>query len=189
MYVPTQSNYSARAKIVVRTASDPRAVAAEVERAARELDKDVPVFNLETMSEHIASSLWQQRMTAKWILAFSLLAMMLAAVGLYTVVAESVAQRTREVGIRIALGAKPHAVARLIVLEGMRVTGLGLAVGVPAALGFQILLRRMIAGMGSGDPVSFVAIALLLTAILLLASWIPARRAASVDPMEALRSE
>jgi predicted permease len=189
MYVPMQSNYDGRAKIVVRTASDPRAVVADVERAARELDKDVPVFNVETMTEHTAASLWQQRMAANWIATFSLLAMILATVGLYTVVAQSVAERTREVGIRMALGARPQAVARLIVMEGMRVAVLGLALGIPAAFGFQRLLRRMISGIGSEDPASFVAIALLLTGILLLASWIPARRAANVDPIEALRCE
>jgi putative ABC transport system permease protein len=184
-----QSNYDGRAKIVVRTASDPRAVAADVERAARELDKDVPIFNMETMTDHIASSLWQQRMAANWISTFSLMAIILSAVGLYTVVARSVAQRTREVGIRMALGAKPQAVAMLIVLEGMQVAVLGLALGIPAAFGFQRMLRRMISGIGSQDPVSFLAIAMLVTGVLLLASWIPARRAAHVDPMEALRSE
>ncbi|HTB12229.1 MAG TPA: ABC transporter permease [Bryobacteraceae bacterium] len=189
IYVPMQSNYDGRAKIVVRTASDPRAVAADVERAARELDKDVPLFNMETMTDHIASSLWQQRMAANWITTFSLMAIILAAVGLYTVVARSVAQRTREVGIRMALGAKPQAVARLIVLEGMQVAVLGLALGIPAGFGFHRMLRRMISGIGSEDPVSVIAIAILVTGVLLLASWIPARRAAHVDPMEVLRAE
>jgi putative ABC transport system permease protein len=189
MYVPLRDNYDSRAKIIVRTSSDPRTVVTDVERAAREVDKDVPVYNVETMAEHTAGSLWQQRMAANWIAVFSLLAMILAALGLYSVVAQSVAQRTREVGIRMALGAKPSAVARLILIEGMRLALFGLALGIPAALGFHGLFRRMISGIGNYDPASFISIAALLAVVLLIASWVPARRAARVDPMEALRSE
>jgi putative ABC transport system permease protein len=189
MYVPFGDNYDARAKLTVRTVSNPSAVVADVERAASQVDKDIPIYNIETMAEHTAASLWQQRMAANWIAVFSLLAMILTVVGLYSVVAQAVVHRTREMGIRVALGARPGAVARLIVAEGMRLALFGLALGIPAALGFHRLLRRMIVGMGSNDPAGFASIALLLAAILVIASWIPARRAARVDPMEALRCE
>jgi putative ABC transport system permease protein len=189
MYVAVQDNDSARGQLIVRTSAYPRAIVADVERAVRQVDRDVPVFNVQTMAEHTAASLWQQRMASAWIASFSLLAMVLAAVGLYTVIAQSVAQRTREVGIRMALGAKPRAVEKLIVGEGLRLVALGMAAGVPASLAFQMMLRRMVVGTGAKDPASFLFIACILTAILLMACWFPARRAARIDPIEALRCE
>ncbi len=189
MYVPRKDNFDGRAKIVVRTVSNPRGVLAEVERAAREVDHDVPIFNAETMADHVASSLWQQRMAANWIAAFSLLAMALAAVGLYSVVAQAVAQRTREVGIRMALGARPEAVTREIAGEGMRIALYGVMAGIPAALGFHKILRGMIEGIGASGIPGFAATSVFLAAILLIACWIPARRAARIDPIEALRCE
>lgn len=189
MYVSMRDNYDARARIVARTTSDPRAVVADVERAAREAAGDAPVYNVETMAEHTAASLWQQRMAANWIAAFSILAMILATVGLYSLIAQTVAQRIREVGIRMALGAKPQEVTRLIVGEGMRLTAFGMAAGIPAAFGFHRWLSSMILGVGRNDLANLVSIAIGLAAVLLLASWIPARRAARVDPIQALRCE
>jgi hypothetical protein len=115
MYVPLLAEYDSRTHIVVRTASDPASVIAEIDHVARNIDPDVPIYDLETMAEHTAESLWQQRTAAGWIGAFSLIAVILAGVGLYAVIAQSVAQRTREVGIRMALGAAPGSVSRLVI--------------------------------------------------------------------------
>ena len=137
--------------------------------------------------EHSSDSLWQQRMAASWIGAFSLMALLVAAVGLYAVIAQSVAQRTREVGIRIALGADRRSVAALVIKQGMLLALAGISVGVPAAIGFNRLVRRYLAGIDGSDPLSLAAISTLLVLVMLGACWIPARRATRIDPMQALR--
>jgi ABC-type antimicrobial peptide transport system permease subunit len=133
--------------------------------------------------------LWQQRTAASWIGAFSLLALMLAAVGLYGVIAQSVAQRTRELGIRMALGAAPKSVARLVLREGMTLAVMGTALGVPAALAAERMMRRMMEGIGGTDISILIGVGVLLSVVTLAACWIPARRAARVDPLVALRYE
>jgi predicted permease len=189
MYAPVLQNYDGRITVVVRTAGDPRGAIADLQRVLSDADKDLAGFAPQTMSEHIAESLWQQRMAASWIGAFSLMALIVAAVGLYAVIAQSVAQRTREVGIRMALGAAPGSVAGLVVREGILLAVAGLVIGVPVALGFAGVVRRSVAGVSDMEPVSFAGIALLLAAVMLAACWVPAHRAARVNPIEALRCE
>jgi putative ABC transport system permease protein len=183
-----QANPS-RTHIVVRTASDPAGVTFEIERAARSIDKDVPVYNSETISQHTAESLWQQRTAASWIGAFSLIALVLAAVGLYSVIAQSVAQRTREVGIRMALGGEPGSVARMVIREGMTMALIGMAVGVPAAIASGRIMRRLVTGIGGADLPILAMTGGVLAMVTLVACWLPARRAARVDPLIALRYE
>jgi putative ABC transport system permease protein len=189
MYSPVFSDYDSRTHIVVRTASDPVGVLAEVESMARSIDKDVPIYRPETMAVHTSESLWQQRTAASWIGAFSLMALFLAAVGLYGVIAQSVAQRTRELGIRMALGSAPASVSRLVIREGMTLALVGTALGLPAALASQRIMRRLLAGINGADLPIFLSIAVALALVMLAASWIPARRAARVDPLVALRYE
>jgi len=189
MYLSALSEYDSRTHIVVRTASDPSSTLAEIERVVREIDKDVPVFHPETMSQHAADSLWQQRMAASWISVFSLMALVLAAIGLYGVIAQSVAQRTREVGIRIALGAAPASVSRLVIREGMTLALAGMMLGIPTSLALGRAMARFLAGIGGTTPSTMAGVAILLAAVMLLACWIPARRAARVDPIDALRCE
>jgi ABC-type antimicrobial peptide transport system permease subunit len=126
-------------------------------------------------------------MAATWLGAFSLMALLAAVVGLYAVIAQSVAQRTREVGIRMALGASSRTVAALVIKQGMLLAAAGISVGVPAAIGFNSLVRRYLAGIEGGNTLALAAISLLLMLVMLGACWIPARRAARIDPMEALR--
>jgi predicted permease len=173
----------------VMTPGAPENVLADIERVARSIDKDVPIYRPETMAAHTADSLWQQRMAASWIGAFSLLALILAAVGLYGVIAQSVAQRTRELGIRMALGAAPASVSRLVLREGMTLALAGTLVGVPAALASERIMRRMLEGIGGAGLPMLTGVAILLALVTIAASWIPARRAARVDPVVALRYE
>lgn len=188
MYVPVFQEYDGRARIVVRTMSDSAAGIAMIQRAVAATDKNIAVYASETGSQHSADSLWQQRMAASWIAAFGSMALLLAAIGLHAVVAQSVAQRTREVGIRIALGASPRSVAALVVKQGMLLALAGVAMGVPAALAFNRLVESRAAAIGGSDPWILVAIAVLLMSVMLASCWIPARRAARIDPMQALRS-
>lgn len=189
LYVPIFQEYDGRTRVVVRTASDPSAGIAAIQRAVSATDKNVAVYSAQTGAEHSSGSLWQQRMAAGWIGAFSVMALLLAAVGLYAVIAQSVAQRTREVGIRVALGANRRSVIGLVIKQGMWLALTGILVGVPAAIGVNRLLRNRLAGIEGSDPVVLLAISALLVLVMLAACWIPARRAARIHPVEALRSE
>jgi predicted permease len=189
MYVPVFQEYDGRTHVVVRTASDTHAGIAMIQRAVAATDKNVAVYAAQTGREHSADSLWQQRMAASWIGAFSFMALLLAAVGLYAVIAQSVAQRTREVGIRIALGANRRSVAALVIKQGLLLALAGISIGVPAAIGFNSLVRRYLAGIEGSGPLSLIAISMLLVVVMLAACWVPARRAARIDPMHALRCE
>jgi putative ABC transport system permease protein len=172
---------------VVRTTSGNNVGLAVIQRAVAATDKSVAVYSAQTGVQHSADSLWQQRMAATWIGAFSLMALLAAVVGLYAVIAQSVAQRTREVGIRMALGASSRSVAALVIQQGMLLALAGILLGVPAAIGFNSLVRRYLAGIEGGNALALAAISLLLMLVMLGACWIPARRAARIDPMEALR--
>jgi len=189
LYVPILQEFDGRAWVVVRTASDPHAGIAEIQRALAATDKRVAASFAQTGPEHSADSLWQQRLAADWIGAFSLMALLLAAVGLYAVIAQSVDQRTREVGIRMALGADRRSVAALIVRQGLRLSLAGISIGFPAAVGFNALERRYLAGLEGRGLVSLAAISALIVFVMLAACWVPARRAARIDPIEALRTE
>ncbi len=189
MYIPLLQEYDGRMRVVIRSASGEEAGITTIQRAVAAIDKNVAVYAVQTGREHSADSLWQQRMATTWIGAFSLMALLLAAIGLYAVIAQSVAQRTREVGIRMALGANGRSVAALVIRQGLLLSLAGIFAGVPAAIGFNILVRRYLAGIAGSDPVSMIAISVVLVLVMLAACWLPARRAARIDPMEALRSE
>ena len=187
MYIPLAQEYDGRVRVVVRTLSGHRDGIAMIQRAAAATDKSVAIYAAETGAQHSADSLWQQRMAATWIGAFSFMALLLAAVGLYAVIAQSVAQRTREVGIRIALGASRRSVATLVIKQGMLLAVAGIAIGIPGAAGFNGVVRRYLAGIEGRDPIGLAAISMLLVLVMLGACWIPARRATRIDPMQALR--
>jgi putative ABC transport system permease protein len=153
------------------------------------VDKDVPVFEVQTTEQALAQASADTRSLTVLMTAFALLALMLAAVGIYAVVAYSVTQRTHEIGVRLALGARPGDVFRLVVGQGMLPIFIGLGAGIVAALALSRLLASLLYGIRPSDPLTFAAVSVLLTVVALAASYIPARRATKVDPMVALRYE
>ncbi len=173
----------------VRAAGDPRAMLGAVRSVVRELDATLPVLEVRTLAQHVTNNLVTQRLPAQMLGVLAPLALALSAIGLYAVIAYSLAQRTREIGVRLALGSSPGDVIGLMVWQGLRVVLAGIALGWPAALLAGWLLRRVFVGVPFGTPVIYAGVPLLLLAVAALACWLPARRAAGVDPLVALRTE
>jgi predicted permease len=188
-YVPLAQNHETGMALHVRTTANPSSVAGAVRREIQSLDQNLPVTNLQPMNEVVGSSLFAARMGAVLLATFGLLALLLAAVGLYGVMSYTVSRRTREIGIRMALGAQSGSVLRLVLNEGLRLVGSGVAAGLLIAAGATRLLASFLYGVNPLDATTFVAIPLVLALVALLASYLPARRAAKVDPMIALRYE
>jgi predicted permease len=177
------------AHFALRTAGEPLAVVSAVRRVVSELDSNLPVFDVRTQKQRIERLLFNERLLARLASLFGLLALLLASIGLYGLLAYEVAQRTREIGIRVALGAQRRDVRRLVGVQGLVLLGVGGAAGILAALGLGGSLASFLYGVRPADPVTLFGVFALLLAVGLLASWIPARRAARVDPMVALRCE
>jgi putative ABC transport system permease protein len=175
--------------VVVRTAGDPLSVAGPAREAVRSLDPNLPVASVRTMDLVVADATARSRMSSYLLGAFAALALVLAAIGLYGVIAYGVAQRRGEIGVRVALGADHGAILGLIVRQGMRLTAAGLALGVAGALVLTRLLRSLLFGVTATDPATFLAVPLVLGAVALLASYLPASRAARTDPAIALRAQ
>jgi predicted permease len=173
---------------VVRTAGDPAAFAQVVRSAVWAIDGTLPVTRVQSMDHVRSTATAREQFTLLLVALFAALALVLAAVGLYGVVAYTVAQRTRELGIRVALGAKPADVVRLVLGLGGRLVLGGLALGTAAALALSQLMSTMLFGIGARDPLTFAAVALLLAAVSMIACYIPARRAMHVDPAITLRA-
>ncbi len=153
------------------------------------IDKDQPIDNVRTMTELVASSVGQRRLSVQLLAGFSGVALLLAAIGLYGVLAYNVTQRRQEIGIRMALGAQRWDVLSLVVGHGMRLTLLGVGIGVVAALALTRAMSSLLYEVKPTDPITLSGVCLLLSGVALLACWLPARRAARVDPMVALRYE
>jgi putative ABC transport system permease protein len=175
--------------LVIRTDADPASLAGAVRRAAREVSADVPVTSVRAMTEVIADSLGQSRFNTILMSVFAAVALLLAVIGIYGLMAYSVAQRGREIGIRKALGAQNRDVLKLVVAQGMKLALAGVCIGLAAAFGLTRLMKTLLFGVSATDPLTFVVIALSLVGVALLACWIPARRATNVDPMIALRCD
>jgi putative ABC transport system permease protein len=189
MYFPFRQSPMPYMTLVVRTSGDAAGLADTVRRVVAEIDPDQPVTGVATMDEVLADSLARRRFTMVLLGVFAAIGMLMAAVGLYGVMSFFVAQRTHEIGIRLALGARPGDVVRLVVNEGLRLVAAGLVIGALGALGLTRLIGALIHGVSAADPPSFVLAAALLVAAGLLASYVPARRAVRVEPMSVLRSE
>lgn len=175
--------------LVVRTATSPAGIASAVANAVHQVDPEIPLRDILTMDDVVASSLSQQRFDTLLLGAFAALALTLAAIGIYSVLSYSVKRRVNEIGIRMALGARFGDVLRMVIVEGMKPTLLGLAIGIIAALAFGRVMSSLIYQIAPSDPLTFAAVAALLTMVGFLATVIPAYRASRVDPMVALRDE
>ncbi len=175
--------------LVVRSSSNPASIASSVSNAVHEVDSTIPVRNVLTMDALVTNSLSQRRFNLSLLSAFALLALILAAIGIYSVLSYSVRRRVQEIGIRLALGASLSDVLRMIVFEGMRPTLLGVTVGAAGALALARVMSSLIYGVKPTDPFTFLSVPVVLALVALLASIIPAYRAAKVDPMVALRYE
>jgi predicted permease len=189
MLLPAAQNYFPDLSLHLRSAGDPASLIESARRELRALDPQLPATNIRTLEDQRRNSLYSERVTALLLSAFGALALSLAALGIYGVMAYSVAQRTREFGIRMALGARAGDVLRLMLIQGARLIGAGVALGLAGAFAATRLIRSFLYQVSSADPMAFVSAALLGAAVALLACYIPARRATQVDPMIALRYE
>src|SRR5438874_4215621 len=186
-YAQLENNFPVN--LVVRTNSDPASVTAAVRQAIHAVDPDQPVSNVMTMNENLAGVLVTERFSAILMSALAASGLLLAALGLYGVMAYSVSQRTAEIGVRVALGAQRIHVLQLILTQGAKLTLLGVAIGLAAAWGLTRLLAGLLFEVNATDPATFLSISLLLVSIALIACFLPARRALRVDPIIALRAE
>jgi len=184
-----QAAAQSHVELLVRTTGDPARLAAAIRTAVRDFDPLLPVPAVTTLSAATSAVLLRQRLAAVVTAVLGVVGLMLAAVGLYGIVAYSISQRTREIGVRIALGADRREVVRLVVGEGMRPVAVGMAIGLVLALGATRLLVSFLFGVSPLDAITFVGVAALLTVVALTASYLPARRAAATDPVRALRAE
>jgi predicted permease len=186
---PLMQRYDNLVILHVRTNGDPRAIASAVERTVHSLNPDLPLFNETTLKQNMQMGNVFERIAVVFAGSFGLLALVLAAVGIYGVVAYTTKQRTHEIGIRMALGAGKGDVFRQVVGQGLRLTLAGLGVGLAVSLVMTRFLRGMLFGVGAADWLTFATVAIVLCLVAMAACFVPARRAASVDPMQALRTE
>jgi predicted permease len=187
VYISYTQAYTPRMLIVLRTAGDPLALVAPVRRALKESMPEDPVYDIATMAERVGAASSQARFSAALLAMFAAVALGLAVMGIYGVMSFGVAQRTREIGVRMALGADHGRVLGMMIREGATLAALGTLAGLGAALALTRILRTLLFEVTPADPMTYLAIVLVVVAAALMASWLPARRAARVDPAEALR--
>jgi putative ABC transport system permease protein len=188
-YSPLLQNHETGMTLHVRTSVDPTTIAGAIRNEVQSLEKNLPLGNPERMSERVANSLYAPRMGAILLAVFGGLALLLASIGLYGVMSFSVSRRTRELGIRVALGASPGDVFRLVLRQGMTLVIAGVVIGLIGAAIATRLLASFLYGVSTTDALTFTAVPLLLSLIALLACYLPARRATKVEPLMALRYE
>ena len=184
-----QADFFAPDSLAVRTAVDPLTVARQVREEVRAVDKDQPVAAVMPLQQLVDADVSPARVQTLLLGGFAGIALLLAALGVYGVLSFAVAQRTQEIGVRVALGATSADVLRIVVKHGLRLFLLGGAIGLPAALAVSRLMAHLLFGVSAADPLSYLSVTLVLAVVTLLACYVPARRAMLLDPIEALRCE
>jgi putative ABC transport system permease protein len=189
VYMPYWQTFFGGASLAVRTAMDPRAASSAIRTAIRQIDPELPIPAFRTMEDIVAESVAQRRFQMNLVLLFAAAAMLLASLGIYGVVSHSVAQRTNEMGVRMALGARPAAIRRMVLRQSLLPVAFGLAAGVSASMALGRLLGSLLFGVSARDPITVLGVVALLSAVAAAATLIPAHRATHVDPVTALRWE
>jgi predicted permease len=189
MYFALAQHWRSSLVVHVRTAGDPEAVVPTLRSAVAALDPTMPLSTVRSMENMLGIALLPARLTGAVLGIFGLLGLVLAAIGTYGVMAYSVAQRTREIGIRMAIGAASRDVVRLVMRQGMSLVLIGMGIGLAGAFGASRLIRGVLYGGGENDVLTFAVVPLVLAAVAVVAIWIPARRASAMDPLLALRQE
>jgi putative ABC transport system permease protein len=190
MWMPFTQDYSPHVTMHVQTAGDPAAMAGEIREAVRAIDPDMPVFSVRSMEAYYdARAMLGPRITMQMVTTVGLMGLLLAVIGLYGVVAYAVSRRTREIGIRMAVGAKPGDVSRMILGQGLAFTAIGVGVGLAIAYFATQAVTAFVVGVSPHDPAIFLSVPAILAVVMMAACWLPARRAARIDPTLALRQE
>jgi putative ABC transport system permease protein len=189
VYLPLTQESSTFLIVAARTAVDPMSIVPTLEAAARDINKDMPLFQTSTMDQVLETSIAQQRLSLIVMVTFAVVALTLASLGLYGVIAHSVTERTHEIGVRMALGAEARHVLGLMIRQGLTTTAIGAAIGVAGAIALSRWIQDLLFGVTPTDPATFAAVVATLMAVALVACYVPAWRATRVDPTMALRSE
>jgi predicted permease len=189
LYLPLLEEYARGVIVHVRVAGDPETFALTLEKTIHQLNSDLALFDVNTLKSWMQNATVGERLAGTFLGSFGLLALVLAAVGIYGVISYTTRQRTREIGIRMALGAGRFSILRLVLNHGVMLTGIGLLIGLAASLALTGFLKSMLFGIATTDPLTFICVTLLLCTVALLACYLPARRATRVDPIIALRQE
>jgi ABC-type antimicrobial peptide transport system permease subunit len=188
-YIPYAQLPFAPMSIVARTVVDPQSLVPTLTKTVQSLDRDLPLLHIKTLDQYVAESVEDTRFETVLLGAFAAMALLLTCVGLYGVISYSVVQQTREMGIRLALGADRDAILGMVIRNGLLLSGIGVAIGLAASFLVTRLIASLLYDVSPLDPVTFLAVSVLLIALSALASYVPARRASRVDPIVALRYE
>jgi ABC-type antimicrobial peptide transport system permease subunit len=189
LFAPFEQGPSNGNLLVIKTTRAPMSIVSSVRAAVRTIDPNQPIANVRTMGDMLSRLVAQRRFSMTLVVAFAVLALVLAAIGAYGVTSYLVSQRTKEIGVRLALGADPRRVTRLVVLDGMRVGLAGLTLGIIGALAVTRLASSLLYGVSPRDPATIIAVSSFLVIVVALANYFPARRASRVDPLVALRQD